>query len=187
MRALSPEQLYESFIQATGYRDPQRGNRRNFFQGGLRQQFLSRFRQQGAETHVSLTQSLMLMNNPLVVSLTDPNQGEVLAGIVHAPFMTTADRIDALFLAALSRRPTPDESVRFRNYAGAGVTAKVQPACRSLASLVGAGNHLPIVLCNTALASEKLNAIGAAEIVRRKGLADIFWALLNSSEFMFNH
>jgi hypothetical protein len=149
VRALTPDQLYESFVQATGYRDPFANNQRRFIQNSVRNQFLSRFRQQAkpVDYQVSVTQALMMMNNPLIANLTNSDKGEVLAGVAHAPFMSTAERLDALFLAALSRRPAVTEAAELRTYIERNTTS--------------------------------------AE--RNKALADVFWALLNSSEFMFNH
>jgi hypothetical protein len=88
-----------------------------------------------------------MMNNQLIVTATNPDQGIVLGAIVAAPFMSDADKIEALFLAALSRKPTPEESAKFLRYV------------------------------------EKGGATGN----KKKALADVFWALLNSTEFLFNH
>ncbi len=149
VRALSPDQLYDSFVQATGYRDQFGNNQRRFFQNSVRNQFLNRFRQQAkpADYQVSVTQALMMMNNPLIANLTNPDKGEVLAGVAHSPFMTTPERVEALYLSALSRRPSVAEATEMHNYIDRNRT----PADKN------------------------------------KALADVFWALLNSSEFMFNH
>ncbi len=61
--------------------------------------------------------------------------------------MTTAGRVEALFLATLCRNPTAEEAVKLVQYVDKG---------------------------------------GAAGD-RKKALADVYWVLLNSSEFMFNH
>ena len=60
--------------------------------------------------------------------------------------MTPAERIEALYLAALSRTPRADELDRLVKYVESGGAAK-DP---------------------------------------KKALSDVFWALLNSSEFLFN-
>ena len=39
----------------------------------------------------------------------------------------------------------------------------------------------------TAAEMKKLDAIVAAETDKKQALDDVFWALLNSREFMFNH
>ncbi len=87
------------------------------------------------------------MNNSLIATATHPDKGDTLAAIANAPFMDTAGKVEALYLAALSRKPTPDESARLVSYVDKG---------------------------------------GAAGD-KKKALADVFWALLNSTEFLFNH
>lgn len=146
VRGLTPEQLYASFVQATGYRDPYPANQRRFIPNSFQNQFRSRFRaqQKPAEYQVALTQALLMMNHKDIADLTHPDRGETLAAVVHAPFMTETDKIEALYLAALSRPPRPEESSRMR-----------------------------------LLVERNAN--------RGQALADVFWSLLNSSEFMFNH
>jgi hypothetical protein len=88
-----------------------------------------------------------MMNNQLIIDATHPERGEVLGAIVAAPFMNRERKIEALFLAALSRKPTADETAKFVRYV------------------------------------EKGGVTGS----EKKALADVFWALLNSTEFKFNH
>jgi hypothetical protein len=73
-------------------------------------------------------------------------RGTVLLAVVDAPFMSTTEKVETLFLAALTRMPTAEEQERFS----------------SLVDRVGAKNE-------------------------SQALADLFWVLLNSTEFLFNH
>jgi hypothetical protein len=61
--------------------------------------------------------------------------------------MTNAGRIEALYLAALGRKPRPEEAEKFLRYV------------------------------------ERGGATGNS----KKALGDVFWVLLNSTEFKFNH
>jgi hypothetical protein len=87
------------------------------------------------------------MNNKLITDATHPDRGMVLGAIAEAPFMTTAGRVEALYLAALSRKPTSLEREKMTRYVEKGGTT----------------------------ASNK------------KALSDVFWTLLNSTEFVVNH
>jgi hypothetical protein len=150
VKGLSPEQFYDSFIQATGYRDAMRGNVNRFYQfGSPRATFLQKFAAQEKQTEyqTSIPQALALMNNRIIADATHPEKGEVLAAIAAAPFMDTPSKIEAMYLAALSRKPTPEESARLVEFV------------------------------------EKGGATGD----KKKALSDVFWALLNSPEFLFNH
>lgn len=149
VKGLTAEQLFESLSVATGLRDNVPLQQRIYSFGTPRQQFMERFGDQEKRTeyHTSIPQALTMMNNQLINTATNPDQGEVLGAISASPFMTREGKIEALFLAALSRKPKPDEAKKFAAYVERG---------------------------------------GATEN-EKKALADVFWALLNSTEFKFNH
>jgi hypothetical protein len=67
--------------------------------------------------------------------------------VLVAPFLDTGTRIETLFLATLTRRPTADELAKMTEF--------VETA--------------------------------DSEAARKRALADVFWALLNSTEFTLNH
>jgi hypothetical protein len=148
VRGLLPEQFFDSLVLATGYRE-QRQRGEFATPGSPRALFLARFSttERLSEVQTSILQALTLMNGKMVGDMTSVEQSETLAGIIDAPFMDRAQRIETLFLAALARRPSPAELQKLGAYVEKGGTA-------------GDSN---------------------------KALADVFWALLNSSEFGFNH
>jgi hypothetical protein len=118
VKGLSAEQLFDSLATATGYRDPVPLAARAV-QGwpakSPRGQFLARFGGGAARTdmQVSILQALSLMNGEWLARQTDPDKGETLRAVLHAPFLTDERRVETLFLAALSRRPTPAERDRY--------------------------------------------------------------------------
>ncbi len=83
----------------------------------------------------------------VIADATPLERGRTVRGIAEAPWLDTAGRVKAVYLATLSRPPRPDE----------------------LALLV------PYI------------KDGGPTRDRKKALADVFWALLNSSEFLCNH
>jgi hypothetical protein len=151
VRGLTPEQLFDSLATATGFQAVDQPNVR--FVGlndqSARGQFLNRFATQDrrTETQTSILQALALMNGRFVSDATSLRTSTTLAAVADVPFMTTEQKIDTLYLAALSRSPRADERDRLLAYVERG----------------GASNDP-----------------GAA-------LSDVFWALLNTSEFLFNH
>ena len=151
MKALSGSQIYDSFLTATGARD-QNPQRENFFDFGNqfpRSQFQTAFptANKPTEAQTSILQALMLMNGRLAADQTSIGKSEVLAAVLDAPFMDTGKRVEVLFLAALTRRPTDEELERYASYVDRG----------------GPSGD------------------------KKKALADVFWVLLNSTEFLFNH
>jgi hypothetical protein len=149
VKGLTPEQLYDSIVQATGYRDPTPANQRLYDFQSPRAVFVSKFaaQEKRTEQQTSIPQALALMNSQLMGDVTSLQRSETLAAVTEAPFLDTAGKVEALFLASLSRKPRPEETRRLVKYVDDGGAAKD----------------------------------------KKKALADVFWALLNSPEFILNH
>jgi Protein of unknown function (DUF1549)/Protein of unknown function (DUF1553) len=150
VRGLSPFQLYESVMQATGLRrEPVQPP---FVIGGdsPRRDFLERFASQEekpTERQTSILQALTLMNGRLITDATSLDRGATLPALTDAYFLDTPGKIESLYLATLSRRPRPEEIERLVPYVERG--------------------------------GPTLNP--------KKALADVFWSLLDSAEFVLNH
>ncbi len=138
VKSLTPEQVYDSLIEATGYRGREIARQRA--------QLLTRFPgvEQVLEGQTGIPQALALMNGDLLTSALRLDGDNTLSAVVNSPFLDTAGQVETLFLAALGRPPRPGEKAR--------MVAHV----------------------------EKSSAKGIA-------LSDVFWALLNSAEFVHNH
>ena len=121
-----------------------------FDEGSSRQRFVELFTnrdEKPTEGETTILQALALMNGPLMANVTSLESSDTLAAVAEAPYLDTPGRIETLYLAALTRRPRPDELERLVPYVESG----------------GPSGD------------------------RSKALADVFWALLNSPEFRFNH
>lgn len=68
----------------------------------------------------SIVQALALMNGPLVGGATALGQCRALAAAVDPPNLSPAERVEALYLAALSRPPRPEELRRALRHVEAG-------------------------------------------------------------------
>jgi hypothetical protein len=153
VKGLSPAQLFDSLVAATGFREPAfMRNQQNFgfVQPGIpRSQFLTRFAstERATETNTTILQALMLMNGQFIGDQTDLAKSEILAAVADMPGWDTRKRVTNLFLTAFARTPTPEELEKFASYVDRG------------------------------------GATGD----KKKALADVFWVLLNSPEFLFNH
>ena len=114
VKALTGEQLFDSFVMATGHRDT--GER-----GNARQQFLTRFALAGpiSEPETSVQQALTIMNGRVVAQAADPEQSPALIAITQTPPLTTAMKVEAMYVTTLSRLPTAVESHRLRSYISA--------------------------------------------------------------------
>ena len=153
VRSLSAEQLYESLVRASSYGQftvPLKRNWR-FFSSGMpnRAEFLRHFGELGprTETETSMLDALFLMNGELLEILLHPRADETLSDVVNENRISVAEKIEFLYLSALSRRPRLDETERMIHYVESRTSSTE----------------------------------------RGEPFADIFWSLINSSEFMTNH
>jgi hypothetical protein len=113
LRGLTAEQLYDSISQATGTPE-------NAF--GSRGEFVARFNNPERPVDASLTipQALHLMNSKAMARATSPEGNRLLKALAEAKGMTTAERVEELYLIVLSRRPRAEESARLVKYVDGG-------------------------------------------------------------------
>lgn len=151
VRGMTPEQIFDSLAQATGYLQPFDPEQPlNFNNDQARQEFIETFSNQtesALDRSSTILQALALMNGDFVGDATDLADSRTLAAVIDAPFLANDKKIEALYLATLSRQPSAAEQEYCLKY---------------LTSEATAGDS-------------------------GRGLSDLFWALLNSSEFLLNH
>lgn len=161
LRGLTAEQIFDSVSTATGFRDSGGGD--DLISGivggnrSARSEFLTRFApsEKPTESQTSILHALTLMNGKVIADATSLEKSETLSAVIDAPFASTAERIEVLYLATLARKPEAKEIDRATKFiANAGKGKKTQKG--------------EIAAYNNAL-------------------ADLFWALLNSPEFILNH
>jgi hypothetical protein len=119
-RALSPEQLYDSLVLATGYRqDPIAGGASREVSKAA---FLAPFddpNSQPIDFQASIQQALMMMNGKFTEEATSPAHSATVAAVV-ASKRPMEQRIAELYLLTLSRQPRPEETRRLLDYTATG-------------------------------------------------------------------
>jgi len=161
LRGMTAEQLWDSVAEATGYRD---GTGRTppgvFIANGNnpRESFVGKFADltgKATEFQTTILQALSLMNGKVIEDATGVQNSETLLAIIDNPFMSTRERIETLYLAALSRPPKEKELSRMVRYVEEG-------------------------------GAEAAKSSNEDERQKRyaQALADVFWVLLNSGEFL---
>lgn len=117
-KPLSAEQLYDSLMRLVartnamnggppGQNDPLRDPRRLGFIAKMQTASKS-----ATDYQAGVLQALTMMNGDETATVTNPEQGSLLASLT-APFFTVDDRLDILFLATFSRLPKPLERDQF--------------------------------------------------------------------------
>jgi hypothetical protein len=146
---MTPEQVVDSVAEATRFKN-----------NGGREEFMAKFNNlsdRPTAYQTSMIQALSLMNGRLTADATSLERSELLNGILKFP-CPDAQRIETLYLATLTRKPTEKEMARATKY----IDDALKPGDKPLSE------------------EEKEKAYNHA-------VADVFWALLNSGEFLFNH
>jgi hypothetical protein len=149
MRQMEAEQLYESLIVATGadntYSKKDASDMREKWLKQFNNAFGTDDNDESTTFNGSIPQALALMNGELVKRATGNQPGSMLAKVAMDPKRDNADKINYLYLAGLSRKPTKQE----------------------------------LNISNELLISRKGNVDTA--------LQDIWWAVLNTNEFILIH
>jgi hypothetical protein len=157
IRAMSPEQIYDSVWMATSCGKPQAEinfNQQQFFNPNQlqspRAQFLAKFANQDRrhEPQTSILQALFMMNGKFLTEKTKAENNTDLRALANPQIVGgNRGRILSLYRMVLSRPPRESEYERLVPYLEKG----------------GATGNLS------------------------DALSDVYWVLLNSSEFLLNH
>jgi hypothetical protein len=149
VRALTADQIYRNVLQATGTYQPYQPQQAYVLRGAGNeiQTLFANESEAPTEAQVSILQALAMMNGQ-VGNLAMSSR--TLSAIIDYPGLDNAGKVETLFLATLSRKPTDKELTKYILYVET-------PAGKTSDASV----HF--------------------------ALSDVFWALLNSSEFLFNH
>lgn len=113
-RPLTAEQLWDSLTTATGTSDPVPLAHRGLV--GLparspRTEFLTAFlgESRADSPQISILHSLKLLHGEYVDRMTSPRTSPILTALADAPFFSRDEKVETLYLAVLSRRPTAEE------------------------------------------------------------------------------
>ncbi|HMC64429.1 MAG TPA: DUF1553 domain-containing protein, partial [Gemmataceae bacterium] len=125
VRGLSPEQLFDSLAVAIDWQEPPPRAQRSFVgqeDRSPRAQFLEKFANQDkrTESQTTILQALFLMNGKLMADATSLEGSGTLAIIADAESLSTARRLETLYLVALARKPRAEEAARLIKYIDAG-------------------------------------------------------------------
>lgn len=112
LKTLLPEQVFDSLEQALSLPVARADNGPRF--NGEREQFVSRMNESAtdlpADFKGGIPQALMLMNGKLTADATSLDSSRTLRAVVEAPFFSPEQKIEVLYLAALTRKPRAEET-----------------------------------------------------------------------------
>ncbi|KAA1260240.1 hypothetical protein LF1_27790 [Rubripirellula obstinata] len=128
LKPLTAEQLYDCLAMSTGRADLGSGMSASVqsksapnvdrFSDSVRTAFLAQFRtsiDQRTDYQGGIPQSLTLMNGPMIASVTKDAPKGILRSL-SSPFFDDETRIEKLFVATLTRKPTEQERTRYAKF-----------------------------------------------------------------------
>ena len=111
LKTLMPEQVFDSLEQALNLPIAKVDGGPRF--NGEREQFVGRMEESAGDSPADykggIPQALMLMNGRLTADATSLDTSRTLRAVVEAPFLPTEAKLETLYLATLSRKPTDEE------------------------------------------------------------------------------
>jgi hypothetical protein len=198
LKPMAPDQLLDSLVQATNVKpvlEQTVGANLDQIRLQLERQFQflfdvdEEFEQKDFEG--TIPQALMLLNGGLVNSSVRPIPGTALAE-VQGMQASDEEKITSLYLRTLSRNPTTTELKRWvafvnapRNTVNGG---RMAPAGGKAGGGGNGGKKAGAPNTGFNPLQRASNQLQRAESTPKdQAYEDLFWALLNSSEFLFNH
>jgi hypothetical protein len=208
LKPLPPDELMDAIVAATGAEpvlERVAGDDMQGLRDALRRQmaFVFDVDEQPDETTYqgTVAQALMLLNGRLVNGSASVIPGDALATILEhgasAPMgnpagvpQTPPDEavVDALYLRTLSRLPSQDERDHWVAFVRAPREAVAfQPSAPPSPRRGGKGNPAKAAFVSERRLARTERMVPRQETPRQQAFEDMLWALLNSSEFYFNH
>lgn len=119
LKVISPEQVFDSLEQSlllsVSRIDPAASR-----WSGDRLQLVSRLSETTGTTPedyaAGIPQALLLMNGTMTSDAIDSQRSRLLRAVLESPFFDQQDRIETLYLAVLTRKPTAEEATALTNY-----------------------------------------------------------------------
>lgn len=112
LKTLLPEQVFDSLEQALALPIAKVDNGPRW--SGEREQFVARMNESAPDSPSDykggIPQALMLMNGKLTADATSLEDSRTLRAVVEAPFLKNEEKLETLYLAALSRKPRAEET-----------------------------------------------------------------------------
>jgi hypothetical protein len=133
----------------------------------------------------TIPQVLMLLNGNLLNRAITPIPGTTLAQVLAQPG-TDAEKIETLYLRTLSRKPTAAEIRQWVSFVNAPRDAIITGGSDEQVSPRAQGRQVRRTGGVDPLARLGRRITAGTPTPKQQAYEDLFWALLNSSEFMFN-
>lgn len=119
LKAVSPDQVFDSLEQALLLPVSRLSNDSPRWTGG-REQMVVRLSEtigSSPEDFASgIPQALMMMNGQLTNDAISPERSRLLRAVIEAPFLPDDDRLETLYLAVLTRKPSAAETQALKKY-----------------------------------------------------------------------